>query len=260
MLTSLTRVTQTHTHKIMKTTFKTVILGTLIALATITSLVSCEEGNVAEVHEDSPATRAARISNMYLSKRMNKYHDYAHSEKIAEENERLLTKAKKYLSASSSAQRALVQELLVRDWEFGGYQRFEDPNKNSQDSIVWAEACINKVCWGPGSYTKEVKEVIYNLIESVLDKELGRTMAAYPAASKLKQQALMADCPVTPGRSTSQTQKIYEALNFDWEAGKELQRLVPGRTYSRHELIIMLAEIPMPRELRAAAILWVDGL
>lgn len=244
----------------MKTTFK-VISVAILSLISITSLVSCEESNVVVAQvQDSPATRAARISNMQLAKQLDKFHDYAHNEQVAEENEVLLEKAKKYLTASASAQRALVNELITRDWEFGGHQSFEDPNKHSQDPIVWAEACINRVCWGPGSHTKEAKEVIYNLIESVLDKELGRTMAAYPASSKLKQHSLMADCAITPGRSTSQTQKIYEVLNFDWEAGKELQRLVPGRTYPRHELIIMLAEIPMPRELRARAILWVDGL
>lgn len=246
----------------MKTTFKTVILGTLIALATITSLVSCEEGNVAEVHEDSPVTRAARLSNIYLAKRWSKLHVEPRSEQVAEENEFYLKKAKEHLTAPAPAQRTLVNELLARDWEFGSKhsQRFDDPNKHAKDPVIWAESCMTKLCWGPGYYTKPAEDVIYALVESVLDKELGRTMAAYPAASKLKQHSLMADCAITPGRSTSQTQKIYEVLNFDWEAGKELQRLVPGRRYQRHELIIMLAEIPMPTALRAAAIRWVDGL
>lgn len=249
----------------MKTTFKTIVIAILASL-TISTLVSCEDANVenAEVvlSGDGPATRAARISNIYLAKGWGRYNVEPCNEQVAEENERILEKAKAHLTASASSQRALVNELLVRDWEYGSRhsQRFDDPNKDADDIIIWAEACMTKLCWGPGYYTKEADEMIAALIESVLDKELGRSMKTCPDASKLKQQALMADCPVTPGRSTSHTQKIYEVLNFDWEAGRELQRIMPDRKYQRHELIIMLSEIPMPTDLRAKAVRWVDGL
>lgn len=237
----------------------------IASLTTITSLVSCEEGNVVEaaaLTEEGPVTRAARLSNIYLAKRWSKLHVEPRSEQVAEENEFYLKKAKEHLTAPAPAQRTLVNELLARDWEFGSKhsQRFDDPNKHAKDPVIWAESCMTKLCWGPGYYTKPAEDVIYALVESVLDKELGRTMAAYPAASKLKQNVLLVEDAITPGPSTEKLQKVREVLNFDWEAGKELQRLVPGRTYPRHELIIMLAEIPMPSELRAAAILWVDGL
>lgn len=247
-------------------TLKTVIIAILASLTTST-LVSCEDANTnvaaeAALTEDGPATRAARLSNIYLAKGWSRHYAVPYNAQTAEENEYLISRAKEHLTASSSAQRALVNELLLRDWEYGVRWSFDDPGKHSDDAVVWAEACMTRTAWNRrGSLTKEADEVIAALIESVLDKELGRELKAMPASSIRKHNALLSDvCGISAGPSTEKLQKVREILNFDWEAGRELQRLVPGRGYKRHELIIMLSEIPMPTDLRAKAVRWVDGL
>lgn len=238
---------------------------TILSIISIATLVSCEDANVENgvvlnATDMGAVTRAARISNIYLAKGWKRYHCVAYNTQTEEENAYYISKAKEHLTAPVAAQRTLVNELLARDWEYGVRMGFDNPNKHSANVIMWAEACMTKLSWDGGSYTKAADDVIAELIENVLDKELGRTMKACPDASRLKQNALLVEDAFTPGPSTERLQKVREVLNFDWEAGKEFERLVPGRTYKRHELIIMLSETPMPTYLRARAIRWVDGL